>query len=128
MAAKHIEGLYEITRDYEKENNQIVLTLTENSSFEKGFGFYDCNFMVKIAGKEYRLRGNSYVRPSNAGYIIEIDKDNLKHLDLSEVSEFSIKYAPIISADERTNDWNDLFAYNSGKPVDATDYIPITIQ
>ena len=84
--------------------------------------------MVKIAGKEYRLRGNSYVRPSNAGYIIEIDKDNLKHLDLSEVSEFSIKYAPIISADETTNDWNDLFAYNSGKPVDATDYIPITIQ
>lgn len=47
---------------YEKENNKIVLTLTENSSFEKGFGFYDCNFMVKIAGKEYRLRGNSYVR------------------------------------------------------------------
>lgn len=113
---------------YEKENNKIVLTLTENSSFERGFGFYDCNFMVKIAGKEYRLRGNSYVRPSNAGYIIEIDKDNLKHLDLSEVSEFSIKYAPIISADERTNDWNDLFAYNSGKPVDATDYIPVTIQ
>lgn len=113
---------------FDKKNNKIVLTLTENSSFEKNFGFYDCNFMVKIAGKEYRLRGNSYVRPSNAGYIIEIDKDNLKHLDLSEVSEFSIKYAPIISADERTNDWNDLFAYNSGKPVDATDYIPVTIQ
>ena len=31
---------------YEKENNKIVLTLTENSSFEKGFGFFDCNFMV----------------------------------------------------------------------------------
>lgn len=113
---------------YEKENNKIVLTLTENSSFERGFGFYDCNFMVKIAGKEYRLRGNSYVRPSNAGYIIEFNKDNLKHLDLSGVSEFSIKYAPIIFADEGTNDWNDLFAYNSGKPVDATDYIPVTIQ
>ena len=77
---------------YEKENNKIVLTLTENSSFEIGFGFYDCNFMVKIAGKEYRLRGGSRVRPSNAGYIIEFNKDNLKHLDLSEVSEFSIKY------------------------------------
>ena len=113
---------------FDKKNNKIVLILTENSSIEKNFGFYDCNFMVKIAGKEYRLRGKSYVRTGNAGYIIEFNKDNLKHLDLSEVSEFSIKYAPIIFADERTNDWNDLLAYNSGKPVDATDYIPITIQ
>ena len=112
---------------YEKENNKIVLTLAENSSFETGFGFYDCNFMVKIAGKEYRLRGNSYARPSNAGYIIEIDKDNLKHLDLSEVSEFSIKYAPIVFADEWTS-WNNYFVYNSGKPVEATDYIPVTIR
>lgn len=113
---------------FDKKNNKIVLTLTENSSFGRSFGFYDCNFMVKIAGKEYRLRGRSYIRLDNAGYIIEFNKDNLKHLDLAEVSEFSIKYAPIIFADERINDWNDLFTYNSGKPVDATDYIPVTIR
>lgn len=108
---------------YEKENNKIVLTLTEDSSFS-GSNFFDCNFMVKIAGKEYRLRGRSYIRNDKEKCKIEIGENNLKHLDLSEVTELSIKYAPIIL----DSNINDVLIYNSGKPVAATDYIPVAIQ
>ena len=114
---------------YNKSENKLLVTLRADDGLS---GTIDaCNFILKIGEREYHLRGRSYVAwdYQNGGkvYQIKLENENIKHIDLSNVSEMSMRYLPIGIKDSGYSR-HGFLTYNSGKPVSATDFIQVTVQ
>ena len=118
------------TAVYNKTEGTLTLKMDNVSDLSGGIGFFACNFIIKVDGKEYRARGESYIDTWSGGNNefckIELSDANLKHIDLSSTENIFIKYAPI--GEVSVNSIGKYISYQSGKPVEKFDYIPVTIQ
>ena len=117
------------TAVYNKIEGTLTLKMDNASDLSGGIGFFACNFIIKVDGKEYRARGGSYIDTwsgNNEFCKIELSDTNLKHIDLSSTENIFIKYDPI--GPVSVNSIGKYISYKSGKPVEKFDYIPVTIQ
>lgn len=106
---------------YDTEEKSLYIEVNGFKSVQAN-GFYACDFIIQVAGKEYRMRGRTRWQQIDGTWRIVFNKDCLKHIPGLDNGLFQVKYSPLLPQEGHNS------PYASGKPMVATEYMDVDIQ
>lgn len=106
---------------YDSSSNVLDVTLSSNLPGYQSH-LSGCYFMLLVDGKEYQLRGFSYLMTKGPA-VLRFSAQCLKHIDLSGAADIQLKY---IMPDN--GNAADIMQSLAGKPAQSTEYINVTIN
>lgn len=106
---------------YHKSEEIMLIEVTGMNDSGRFNSMYACDFVLKVGEKEYRIRGGARWERNGQNLYLRIEKDSLKHISIPEGVTVQIKYSPL--QPERGG-----LSYQSGKPMEATEYVDVAIE
>ena len=107
---------------YSSEENKLYIEVNGVKGARYPKDLYACDFVVQVAGKEYRLRGRASWQKIEEKRRIVFNEYCWKHIPGPGSGSFQIKYSPLLPQEGHNS------PYASGKPMVATEYMDVDIQ